>query len=1236
MKEIAIKYLAYVIDKLKEKPQVNKKSISSLAPKILTKKDDLDLIAPYINRLKEAIDQKGITNIALTGIYGSGKSTILQTFQYYLYPTNYRYINISLASFKDNKQDKPNEDGDFERQLEISILQQIFYHVKPSRIPDSRFKRIINLSSPRLFLFSFSLVLWLLSIFILFKFGYIDNLNPSTWHSYEKIDWSLFFTTFIFSSIFFAGIGCFCRKIIRLFTNSKINKLNIKGEVELGNETDTDTSVFNKHLEEIIYFFQRTKCNVLIIEDLDRFNTTQIFTKLREINILLNKSELLKGLEVNFIYAIGDEIFTDKAERVKFFEYIIPVIPFINQSNAGTQLAKLIEDSNLKGVLSEDFTEDVVTFIDDIDMRLLINIFHEYVLYKDCLIPSLDQEKLFSIIVYKNLFPDDFGKLHRREGVLYKFISNKKKYIELITSKYQEQIINIESKITKIELEQIDSIENLRRIYLYNLFSKHRGKMILGFVIEDKRISIQDIPRNEDAFHKLIDGSANRYYYEEYPNYEGAINANTLFSTIESEIGKYNDREQSIKERNNNTINNLKKQITDIRIEISIIEFYSLAKIIQEIGINEILKEKQYFEGEIDKNFPLDYPLVKNLLLNGYIDENYSDYISVFHSINMTSDDYSFLLKVKSGDKEMFSYELTKLDQIIKKLPLKYFKNEAIFNFDLFDYLSQNIELYNDQYNSILELIKKKTENSLKFMDEYIFRERTYVPLFIQKLSETWLDFWEFIYDHPTYDDQKKDKYLFLILKYANVDSIYSLNKNFQLASYIETHKQFISLFTNKKDINKITSVINKLNIYFEELELPNGVNDELFKYIYENDHYSINIHNITLLLNKLYEGHSDGIASSNYTTILNSNCEPLKRYIEEFLVDYLERVFLKLPNNTNENQNTLLLLLNNEQLDHNIKIKILQKQQTKIQNIIDTEDWLINYELFKNNKIEPSWGNVVTYYDCLEEKIIDDALIVFLNIKENYKTLNQQNINRKSEDVKDFTEKLILSNSLSIDAYKALIIKTPYSWNSIDFSTLDKDKVEWLIENKLNLTKNNLDILRSYFSSIFIKLIEKNHHKLMIKYKELELELQDHINILQSAIIDQSIKEKIIRSIDSQWIIENDDLKGLIENILFQSSEQLLEYETLDAIVGYSRNNDKRLHLIYIHIEALDDIQIQSLLEKLDNKYKSIFQAQKRPTFLYTPTKERIFKLLEKKGMIRSCKVKEDKSKIKVVALYK
>lgn len=1232
MKDTIIKYLTYIINKLEDKPQVNTKSISSLAPKILTEEKDLKRISPYTNILKDVIDAKGITNIALTGIYGSGKSTILQTFQHYLYPTSYKYINISLASFKDNKYKSEN----FDKQLEISILQQIFYHSKPSKVPDSRFNRIINLTSTRLFILSFFLIIWILSALTLFKFDFVENLNPNTWDLSKNFSW----TTLLSSVVFFSGIGSFSRIIIRFFTNSKINKLNIRGEVELSK--DIDKSVFNEHLEEIIYFFQRTKKNVVIIEDLDRCSSFNIFSKLKELNVLLNNSELIED-DINFIYAVKDELLKDKTERVKFFEYIIPVIPFINPSNAAEQLTKLISESDLEGVLSSDFTEDVVTFIDDIDMRLLTNIVHEYVLYRDNL-KELNQNKLFAMIAYKNIFPDDFGKLHKREGWLYGFISNKRKYVQHIVQNYKEKILKIKSDIEKIESEKIDSIEDLRRIYLYLIFSKkQQHNVILGFVIDTERIPISNILQDSN-FHKLIGLDKITYYYENYAGYENTLNVS--FSSIEGELHKnftYIEREKSIIDRNNKRVNDLKIEITNIQNEISETEYWGLTKIIQEVGIDIILNQKQNESEDIIANnkkeniSPLNYPLVRNLLLNGYIDENYNDYISIFHGINMTSQDFAFIQNVKSGTTENFNYTLTNIDQIIKKLSIGYFKREEILNFDLLDYLLQNHLLYKKQYISIIDIIKKETNHSLRFMDEYIHSsKREYIPLFIQKLSENWINFWDYIHKHPFYTDPQKDYYLFLILIHAKLDSIYTLNKSLQLANYIETHDKFISLFTDKDHFNKLTSIINKLNIYFDKLELPNEENEELFQYFYENNHYYINRFNIELLLNKLYKGHSEGVACWNYTTILNSDCEPLKNYIEDNLTDYLEKVFLKLPHNVNESEETILLLLNNNKLPIKLRAKIIDKEVTKITDNSKSKYIEIDTLLFEKNKLKASWNNIINYFDNLEENVIDDALIKFLNIEENYNTLNQENISKKNEEVKDLETQLIYSNQLSIEAYKSLVIKTPYNWDSIDFSSLDPNKVEWLIENKLNLTKYNFDKLKHDFILLSIRLLEKHFSQLLEKYDELELDIDDHVEILESIIINQSIKERIILKIDNKWIIENDTLKVLIKNILYQSSEHLLEYEALDAIVEYSKNNDKRLHLIYNHIGALDNTQIQSLLEKLGYNYKNIFQTQRKPTFSYSPTKENIFKLLETKGMISSCKVKEDKSEIKVVALYK
>lgn len=1223
MKETVIKYLIYIVNKLKEKPQDNAKSITSLAPKVLTEEEDLKRITPYISRLNDAIYAKGVTNIALTGGYGSGKSTILNTFQN-LYP-NYKYINISLASFKDNKQDNPKENDDLDRQLEVSILQQIFYHVKPSTIPDSRFKRIINLTSKRLFLFSFCLIIWTLSTFLLFKFGYIENLNPNTWNLSQSFSW----TTLLSSVIFFSGIGSFCRILIRLFINSKINKLTIKGEVELGN--DIDKSVFNEHLEEIIYFFQRTKYNVAIIEDLDRFNNTDIFTKLREINILLNKSELINR-EINFIYAIRDEMFTDKTERVKFFEYIIPVIPFINPSNAGEQLAKLIKESDLEGVLSKDFTEDVVTFIDDIDMRLLTNIFHEYVLYKDSL-KELNQNNLFAIITYKNIFPDDFGKLHKREGHLYRLLSKKNEYIKLIIIDDRKRIAEKELEINNIQRETNDNITELRAIYILAILKE--VPTAISFYIGGDEISFEEI-LDSDYFPLLQECEKIAYYqssldrrgYDNYRISKDVVESNLSFDKIQNKVDNditYQERVDSIKNRNEGKVNKLKEEISELKNKISIIESKSLTELFQEINIDNFIKDT-----------PINIPLIRNLLLNGYINENYNDYISIFHGINMTAQDFSFIRKVKSGVRQNFNEPLTNIDQITKKLPIRYFKSEAILNFDLLDYLLQNQLLYEEQYKSIIELIKKKTDHSLRFMDEYIFSERDYVHLFIQKLSKSWNIFWDVIHNHATYTNEKKTAYLYLIIVHTDIPTIKSLNHNLTLGGYIETHKSFISLFRDDAHYDKIVSVIGELNIVMEHLELPNGNNNTIFQYIYDWNHYQISIHNIILLLEKLVSNQSEGIKHWNYTTILNSECEPLKKYVQENLKDYLKDVFLKLLDNNNETEDTLLLLLDDGNLDDVIKIKILQKQKIKIKDISDIESLSIKYEIVRNNKIDATWNNIINYYYQSEEEIINDALIEFLNIEENYQQLNNDNFTKKADDTKEFRENLLKANSLTFEAYTKLLIKTPNNWNILSFSHLEQNKVEWLIENKLELTKNNLDVLKEYFPAISIKLIEKKRSELITKYDELELNIDDHIKILESSIIDQSTKETIIGKIDNEWIIENDQLKLLIKNILYKSPEHILEYEALDAIVGYSKNNDKKLQLIYNHMGGLDNDQVQTLITKLGGKYKEIFELKRQKIFDYSPTKASLFEELESRKMVNSQKINIEKKEIKVVALYK
>lgn len=60
-------------------------------------------------------------------------------------------------------------------------------------------------------------------------------------------------------------------------------------------------------MDEILYFFEKTKYRVVFIEDLDRFNNTEIFVNLRELNEILNNYEVIKKCgKVTFVYAVRD------------------------------------------------------------------------------------------------------------------------------------------------------------------------------------------------------------------------------------------------------------------------------------------------------------------------------------------------------------------------------------------------------------------------------------------------------------------------------------------------------------------------------------------------------------------------------------------------------------------------------------------------------------------------------------------------------------------------------------------------------------------------------------------------------------------------------------------------------------------------------------------------------------------------------------------------------------------
>ncbi|WP_378003247.1 P-loop NTPase fold protein, partial [Aeromonas dhakensis] len=311
--------------------------------------DEADKTGIYSEAILFATNNSKIFNIALTGPYGSGKSSIIQTFL-----RNYRrpVLHISLASFVP---ETDSEGGKVSRQeIERSILQQMLYGADANRLPLSRFKRI---QSP--------------SAFAIFKSLFIMLGVFSLWyviHQREYIISGTYFTPFELSNginlaVFTVAVVFFWAMLHHFYVASfglSLKSISLK-DIEIKPACDDQASILNRHLDEIVYFFQSTNYDLVIIEDLDRFENSEIFVTLREINNLVNENAGVKRT-IRFLYALRDDMFVN-TDRTKFFEFIIPVIPIINTSNSIDMVLAQGKRLDLDGRLDRQFLREVSRYL---------------------------------------------------------------------------------------------------------------------------------------------------------------------------------------------------------------------------------------------------------------------------------------------------------------------------------------------------------------------------------------------------------------------------------------------------------------------------------------------------------------------------------------------------------------------------------------------------------------------------------------------------------------------------------------------------------------------------------------------------------------------------------------------------------------------------------------------------------------------------------------------------------
>ena len=1195
----------------------------------LTPTDDIKLDI-YEKAINFSLENNKVFNIAISGGYGSGKSSLLES-----YKKNHpekKFLNISLIHFNTTENtnknkiysaESDNDNKDSKRQpaeakrnnssimeensskdkslvpiLEVKILNQLIHQISYEKIPQTHFKTKRKFTEEELENTTMQILLFIASLLYVIYFNkwnnFISTLKDSSFfYSLLKLTTYSYFRLISILILFYL-LGIFIYNLLKFQkTKNFFKKLNIQGnEIEISE--DNNDSYFDKYLNEVIYLFENSGVEAIVFEDIDRFEVSEIFERLREVNKLVNNKLKEENKTLKFFYLLRDDIFISK-DRTKFFDFIIPVIPVVDASNSYDKFIELFQNINQYN-FDDNFLYSLSLYIDD--MRILKNIYNEFLIYYNELNKTektstkINSNKILSMIVYKNLFPKDFSDLQLNQGFIYNIFSQKEKFIE---EKIKE--IDFQIAIFNEPLKNIEELEILNQSYT-----------------------------------KMRDNNIYTTYNESYKKAVFWLN------------NEYLKRKEILKAKVQEEMSLSQFEIEKLIKEKEELQNSSLSKIIEK-GKDNIISSIVYENelGEISKFEDIKgnpyFKLLKFLIKKGHLDEDYPLYMSYFYS----KADANFIKAVLNEESLDYNYKLINPTLVIDRISVPYFESFEILNFDLLNCL---LKLRDSSYTIKKEKIftQLKDKRNFDFINSYLSLNNLGTNIrknFISLLYYSWKNFFS---EAKNNNFSEKDiyKHTIDILKFSDIKLLNLVCEENNIKEYIENNENFLNfeilsedieiLKINDKIYNNFVNNLKNININFKKIGyFNNSLYEKILMKIYDYSLYELNFDNICLILKKiLYKNNNlsfdnrildneeldnEQLKMTNYTLIREStNGSQLLNYINNNINDYMEIILKNNVKGFADNKKFIAELLNNERIKYENKEKYINSLYESYDNISEINDKELWNIFFSNNKVDYSPENIITYF---KEFQLDKILINFINQNDN--KISFKNFIFNDEEVeKEFFINILKCYEIKNNNYNNILSSLKNNNEEIDFPRdIPEAKISSLINSKIiKMIIKNLKLFREYYENsldYFIKLNIDDYIQIIEDNNSLFYQ-----NELLTILSDKSIKDKnklrLLKFSEDKIDIHNKNYSDSVIDFILNNNH----YNIIELIENFSNFNSMIKEKIYKLVkENIDDFY--NNLEISDFKLIKSFLTDKE---IDIDSKLKILiSILDNKGDINSIK---------------
>ncbi|SDP23803.1 hypothetical protein SAMN04487788_2627 [Microbacterium testaceum StLB037] len=686
-------------------------------------------------------------SIALTGPYGAGKSSVIQRVIEHVGP---RAVTISLPTLGDAvAQEKRGSAGASpDRQMtktnvvQKEIVKQLLYIERPSKMPGSRFQRITPMRW-RLAL-AYAVAVATVSTVILFAtdaLASLVRLLPDPWLYAAAIHFAAW--------LFVFGLALMTQAAF----HSRVTVEQLGSAAASIKLTNANTNFFDEYLDEIVYFFERTEVDIVIFEDLDRFNEPHIFEALKELNTLLNGSKQLNSKKcVRFVYALRDSVFDTGtevgagSERAKFFGAIVPLVPFITHKSSASlileTLGKSAPDSpHLVDTISAHLT----------DMRLIKNIRNEWELFRRRILnedglKDLSPVRLFAMVVFKNLYPGDFERIRSATSRLDILFRAGTATIEQNAARLSKEAAKLRARSRNPHAEQIakDTGAKLHE-YASRLGGIYGEQPPSTYTVGSRTYQPAQL-ETVQFWRDLAEHPPLGAIYQAVRNYNAVnLTANYTISDIEAGLGVKCDPDLWESE----STDKLARQAEAREEEILSLESRSVADLLVEASYSVDVepRDRARLTGDdllpdgpirFDRLVELLFPesLVHDLLLHELVDRNFTLYASEFRDARITASAMTYFLHHVQDGRANLTYRFSKpsdVDALIDYAGAPAINDRSFYNIEIIQRLLTEPR-HSESLDNLLLVLGSATDEDRAFLRSFLDRSQS-GSLLLEKLA---------------------------------------------------------------------------------------------------------------------------------------------------------------------------------------------------------------------------------------------------------------------------------------------------------------------------------------------------------------------------------------------------------------------------------------------------------------------------------------------------------------------